>query len=105
MATFVPDFGASRYNAQLFTGPGVCSGTFQATAAAVTTISDANVPANATIIFDAANAAAGLLLRSKTCSIATGNSAGSFVFTVSATGAGAPGGSETFAYFVSVENP
>ena len=86
-------------------GPGVGSGSFQATAAAITTISDASIPASANIICRPANAAAGLLMRSATCFVPTGNSAGSFTFQVSATGAGAPGGSETFAYFFCVENP
>lgn len=107
MPTFIPEFGGSKFNIFGNVGPGtrICSGTFQATAAAVTTVSNANIPASANILFDPANAAAGLLLRTKTASIATGNSAGSFVFTISATGAGAPSGSETFNYWVSVVNP
>jgi hypothetical protein len=101
------DAGVLHQTIQSFTGDGtrVGSGSFQATAAAITTVTNANVPASASIIFDPSNAAAGLLLRSKTCFIPTGNSAGSFTFQVSATGAGAPGGSETFAYWFSVENP
>lgn len=104
---FIPSFGATRKMIAGNIGPDLrlCSGTFQATAAAVTTVSNANIPASANIVFDAANGPAGLLLRGKTCSIATGNSAGSFVFTVSATGAGAPSGSETFNYWVCVVNP
>jgi hypothetical protein len=107
MTTFWPDAGSTHTQVFSFSGDSqrIGSGSFQATAAGSTTVTNANIPANANIIFDPANAAAGLLLRSKTCSIATGNSAGSFVFSVSATGAGAPGGSETFAYFFSVENP
>lgn len=103
--SFLPDFGATRVNIDAFRGVGPCCGTFQATAAATSTVSDSNVPANSTIVFWPMNAAAGLLERTKTCSIATGNSAGSFVFSVSATGAGAPGGSETFGYFCCIRDP
>lgn len=105
MANFTPTFGSTKKNIQFLSGIGPAGGTFQATAGAVTTIVDANVPASAHILFSPGNAAAGLLDRTKTLSIATGNSAGSFVFTVSATGAGAPAGTETFTYFVSVVNP
>lgn len=102
-----PDAGALHQTFGSFhgDGAGVGSGNFQSTAAAVTTITDTSVPASANIIWEPANAAAGLLMRSKTCFIPTGNSAGSFTFQVSATGAGAPGGSETFFYFFCVENP
>lgn len=107
MTTFSPDAGPTHTQVFSFSGDGarVGSGTFQPAAAASTTVTNANVPASANIIFDSANAAAGLLARTKTCSIATGNSAGSFTFQVSATGAGAPSGSETFMYFFSIENP
>lgn len=104
---FSPDAGPARSQVLSFSGDGlrVGTGSFQATAAAVTTVSNANIPASANIVFTPANAAAGLLMRGATCSVATGNSAGSFVFTVSATGAGKPSGGETFNYFFAIENP
>lgn len=107
MPTWSPDSGQTHTQVWSFSGDGlrVGTGSFQATAGATTTVTNANIPASANIIFSPSNAAAGLLDRTKTLSVATGNSAGSFVFTVSATGASAPAGTETFAYFFSVENP
>lgn len=78
-------------------------GSFTATAAGVTTISDAAVQANSKVIFCAATASAGLLMQAKTCWVDTILS-GSFVFNVSATGAGAPAGTEAFNYFVLSES-
>lgn len=107
MPTFSPDAGLTHTQVFGFSGDAkrVGSGSFQAAAAAATTVTNSNVPASANIIWEPANAAAGLLVRTLTCSVATGNSAGSFTFNVSATGAGAPAATETFAYFFSVENP
>lgn len=105
MALSTVDSGGARRTIVGFQGPGTGSGSFQPAAAAATTVSDVNVPANANIIISPANAAAGLLTRGFTCSVATGNSAGSFVFNVSATSASGPTGSETFAYFYTQENP
>ena len=75
---------------------GVGAGSFVATAAALTTITDADITATSCITIFPSNAAAGLLLRTKTCYIVTGS--GSFTFNVSATGAGAPAGTEAFEY-------
>lgn len=107
MAVNLPDAGHGHTWVLSLSGDGqrICTGNFQATAAATTTVSNANIPASANIVWFPANAAAGLLVRGATCSVATGNSAGSFVFTVSATGAGKPAGSETFCYIASLENP
>ena len=98
------DSGQTHKSIQGFTGPGTGVGTFQPSAAASTTVTDANVPASANIVFSAANSGAGVLLYTNTCSIATANAAGSFVFSVSASASGFPSGNETIAYFYSVEN-
>lgn len=87
-----------------FFGVGTGTGTFQPAAnTSVNVVTDANVPASAQIVFSPANAAAGLLARSATLFISTGNSAGSFTFNSSATASVAPSGSETFNYFYTVE--
>jgi hypothetical protein len=105
MPTASVDSGTLRQNIGGFQGPGTGSGTFQPAAnTSVNTITDVNVPASANIIFSPANAAAGLLARSSTLFISTGNSAGSFVFNSSATGGVPPAGTETFAYFFTQEN-
>lgn len=75
------------------------AGTFTSDADASTTISDSRVLAASNISFAPTNAAAGLLVRTKTCYVDT-ISAGSFNFNVSSTGAGAPAGTETFSYVV-----
>lgn len=105
MGNSAVDSGGGRRNIGGFSGPGTGSGTFQPAAnTSSNTVTDVNVPASANIIFAPANAAAGLLARSSTLFIATANSAGSFVFTSSATGGVPPTGSETFFYFYSQEN-
>ena len=82
------------------TGAGIGIGSFTVTAAGVTTITDANIPSGAKVSFTAANALAGLLIATKSCYIGTGTAvAGSFTFVVSATGVGAPAGTESFNYF------
>lgn len=104
MGTAAVNSGGGREQVLGFVGVGTGSGSFQPAAnTSANTVTDANVPASAQIIFSPANAAAGLLARSATLFIATGNSAGSFVFTSSATAAVAPTGSETFAYFYTIE--
>ena len=80
------------------TGGILNTGSFVATAASVTTVTDASVGASTRIIVYPANAAAGLVSRTNSCFVTTG--AGSFTFTVSATGAGAPAGTELFNYIV-----
>lgn len=84
------------------TGLSIGTGSFVATAAAVTTIVDAAVSAGSRIIFCPANALAGLLIKANSCFVTTG--AGSFTFTVSATGAGSPAGTELFNYMVLSES-
>lgn len=76
---------------------GLGGGTFTATAAALTTISDSDIVATSNVIVVANNAAAGLLMQSKTCYV-SGIGAGFFTFVVSATGSGAPAGTEAFQY-------
>jgi hypothetical protein len=71
-------------------------GTFTSDADASTTVTDTAVKSTSRIIVFPTNAAAGLLLRSASCFVTPGT--GSFTFNVSATGAGAPAGTETFAY-------
>ena len=89
-----------QFTAKSITGNAVGIGTFTATAAGVTTVTDTNIPAGAEVVFCPANAAAGLLVKSNSCYIGTGAGvAGSFTFVVSATGVGAPAGSEVFTYF------
>mgnify|MGYP001586676757 CR=1 FL=1 len=71
-------------------------GTFTASAAAVTTVTDAAIKSTSRIVIFPTSAGGGLLLRSNSCHVAAGT--GSFTFNVSASGAGAPAGTETFAY-------
>lgn len=105
MPTVAVDSGSLRKNIGGFQGIGTGSGSFQPAAnTSINTVSDVNVPANANIIIAPANAAAGLLSRITSCFVATGNSAGSFVFNASATAANPPAGTETFNYFYTVEN-
>lgn len=70
---------------------------FTATAAATTTISDSTITPTSKVVVFPTNAAAGLLTRTKTCYVSS-VALGSFQFTVSSTGAGAPAGTETFNY-------
>lgn len=86
------------FNPRCINGLGFDSGSFTATAAGTTTITDANVAATSLVVFAPTNGPAGLLVKSKSCYIGA-VSAGSFTFLVSATGSGAPAGTETFAYF------
>ncbi len=72
-------------------------GTFTATAAGTTTISDSGIGASAQIAVFPTSSDGGLLLRTKSCYVGA-VSAGSFTFVVSSTGAGAPAGTETFCY-------
>lgn len=65
------------------------------------TISDPAITANMKVFVVPTNAAAGLLMRSKTCWVDT-IAAGSFVFNISATGSGAPAGTETFDYLATL---
>lgn len=85
-------------DANAICGTGLDCGSFTATAAGTTTISDANILASSLVTFSPTNGPAGLLLATKTCYIGA-VSAGSFTFLVSATGSGAPAGTETFTYF------
>lgn len=104
MGTAAVNSGGGREQVQGFVGVGTGSGSFQPAAnTSVNTVVDANVPASAQIIFSPANAAAGLLARSSSLFISTGNSAGSFVFNSSATAGTPPTGAETFAYFYTTE--
>lgn len=73
------------------------NGSFTMTAAGVLTVADANVNVNSTVVVFPTNAAAGLLVKGKSCWIGS-IAAGSFVFNCSSTGAGAPAGTETFGY-------
>lgn len=75
----------------------VGSASFTATAAGATTVSNTLVNSGSNIIFFPTNAAAALLQRTKTCYVSN-LASGSFIFNVSATGAGAPAGTETFGY-------
>lgn len=84
------------------TGGGAGSGSFTCTAAAISTIADTDVAATSYVTVTPSNAAAGLLLRTKTCWVDT-IAAGSFLFNVSASGAGAPAGTETFNYVIQRE--
>ena len=105
MPTAAVDSGSLRKNVGGFQGIGTGSGTFQPAAnTSINTVTDVNVPASANIIFTPANAAAGLLMRSSSLFISTGNSAGSFIFNSSATAGVPPAGTETFSYFYTVEN-
>jgi hypothetical protein len=82
-------------------GTAVGVGTITKSADGSDTITHAAINANSQIIFSAAGSAAGLLLRTKTCYIANINDTpGTAIFWVSATGAGAPAGTETFSYII-----
>lgn len=85
------------FNARAVAGIGLDGGSFTVTAAGTTTITDANVVTSSLVQFSPTNGPAGLLVATKTCYIGA-VSAGSFTFLVSATGAGAPAGTETFSY-------
>lgn len=74
-------------------------GTFTLDADGSTSVSDADILSTSQIVCFPTNGPAGLILKSKSCFVNT-IAAGSFVFNVSATGAGAPAGTETFAYLV-----
>lgn len=76
------------------------SGTFTIDADAATTVTDADILSTSQVICFPANAAAGLLVKTKSCYVSNVTT-GSFIFNTSATGAGAPAGTETFAYIVS----
>ena len=78
-------------------GKSVAAGTFTSDADGATSVSDTNITANSTVIFTPRDETAGLLARTKTLYIDT-VSAGSFIFHVSATAAGAPAGTEVFSY-------
>jgi hypothetical protein len=93
--------GATTVNSGL-TGLSVGTGSFVVTAASVTTVADAAVSAGTRILVSAANSAAGLLMRTNSYFVTTGS--GSFTFTVSATGAGAPAGTELVNYIVLSES-
>jgi len=71
-------------------------GTFTLDADASTPVLDSDIPQTAVVCLFPRNAAAGLLVRTKSVS-ALVNSAG-FTVSVSATGAGAPAGTESFYY-------
>ena len=104
MAIAVADHGIGNpLNVVGITGTGFGTGTFTATASADTTISDSAIQTNSQIVLFPTNGPAGELLRLKSCYITT-IAAGSAEFTVSASGAGSPGGDETFAYLVSTES-
>ena len=106
MADSGVDHGYLNHSCGQFTvaslkGAGIGIGSFTATASSTTTIVDADIPAGAKVTIFPTSAAAALLLRSATCYVSS-VVAGSFVFTVSATGAGSPAGTENFSYhFVS----
>lgn len=83
-------------------GPAIAVGTFTADADASTSVTDASVAAASALVIFPTNAAAGLLVKSKSCYVTP--AAGSFTFNVSASGSGAPAGTETFAYIALLEN-
>src|SRR2546428_5697644 len=72
-------------------------GQFTMPAASTTTVSDSDILAGSAIAVQATNGPAGLLIQSKSCYISNVLN-GSFVFNVSATGAGAPAGTEVFVW-------
>lgn len=76
--------------------PPEVTGSFTPTGAALT-VSDAAIQAGMRVFVVPTNGPAGLLLRSKSCWVDT-IADGSFVFNVSASGSGAPAGTETFQY-------
>ena len=80
-------------------GAGTFSPDASGAGSSTTTVSDASIPADARVCIFPGNAAAGLLLRTLTCSVASGVTDGAFVFDVSATAAGTgPDGTEVFHY-------
>ena len=83
-------------------GVAVGLGSFTADAGASTTITDAAVTSSSIVLITPTNAPAGLLIKSKSCHVTPGS--GSFTFNVSASGAGAPAGTETFRYMALLEN-
>lgn len=85
-----------------FSGAAFGLGTFTATAAGVTTVTDASIAAGSVVVIFPVSAAAGLIVKSKSCYVTP--AAGSFTFTISATGAGAPAGTEVFSYISMTEN-
>lgn len=91
-----------KFSANAYTG-GIGVGQFTATAAGVTTVSDAAITSTAKVIVFPANGPAGLLVKSKSCFVDTIGT-GSFVFNCSATGSGAPAGTEIFAYMFLTES-
>lgn len=91
----------SPFSTTLSTLAGCSLGSFTATAAALLTVSDGNIRSGSTVVIVPTNAAAGLLVKGKSCWVDT-IAAGSFNFNVSATAAGAPAGTETFSYFVGI---
>lgn len=96
MATAIVDSGLVNDPVSGTAGSGV--GSIAVAAASITSVTDAKVQSSDQVICFPSNAAAGLLLQTKTCWVDT-VAAGSFNFNVSATGAGAPAGTETFSYF------
>ena len=84
-------------------GSGLTEASFTATAAGVTTVPlSGSAKLGGQVCFYPTNAAAGLLLRTKTCWMTTADDAGTF--NVSATGAGAPAGTETFGVIVTINS-
>jgi len=77
-------------------------GTFVLEADGLTVVTDADIPVEARVITQPIDNAAGLLIHTKTVRVATGTQ-GQFTMLVSATGAGAPAGTETFAYMWAAE--
>ena len=90
------------FTANAITGTGLSSGTINVGAAGTTTVTDANVGTGSVIVTSPFNSSGGLLARTKTCWV-SGLFNGSFTFDVSATGAGAPAGTEQFSYIVNNE--
>ncbi len=104
MPTAVADHGIGNpVQVVGITGTGFGTGTFTATASIDTTITDSAIQTNSQIVIFPTNGPAGELLRLKSCFI-TSIVAGSAEFSVSASGAGSPGGDETFAYIVLTES-
>jgi len=101
------DHGYGDYSRGIVRGTaysgGIGVGVFTATAAGTTTISDSAIAANALVMVTPTNGAGGLLIQSKSCYVGS-VSAGAFTFVVSATGAGAPAGTETFSYMFLTES-
>ena len=83
-------------------GSAVGGGSFTATAAAQTTITDSDIPSSATIVITPTSVPASRLLQDKRWSVVA--TTGGFNFNVSATGAGAPAGTETYSYIFVVND-